>query len=93
MIEPGKNHDDERLLESNVEKILGVEVDNKLIWVDHFKKVNKKVSYGISTLRQIQGLVPMKTMKLFLEGLINSNIRGKPEGSEIGLNPKDWKVA
>ena len=83
MIEPGQNHDggytikigNERIPESNVEKILGVEVDNKLTWDEHFKKVNKKVNYGISTLRQIQGLVPMKTMKLFLEGLINSHIR------------------
>ena len=80
MIEPGQYHDEgytikignERIPESNVEKILGV---NKLTWDEHFKKVNKKVNYGISTLRQIQGLVPMKTMKLFLEDLINSHIR------------------
>ena len=83
MIEPGQNHDggytikidNERIPESNVEKILGVEVDNKLTCDEHFKKVNKKVNYEISTLRQIQGLVPIKTMKLFLEGLINSHIR------------------
>ena len=46
MIEPGQNHDggytikigNERIPESNVEKILGVEVDNKLTWDEHFKK-------------------------------------------------------
>ena len=42
MIEPGQNHDggytiqigNVRITESNVEKILGVEVDNKLTWDD-----------------------------------------------------------
>ena len=41
----------------------------------HFKKVTKKMNYGISTLRQMQGPIPTKTMKMFLEGLINCHIR------------------
>ena len=58
-----------------MDNILGVEVDNKLSWDNHFKKVTKKINYGISSLRQIQGLIPTKTMKMFLEGLINCHIR------------------
>ena len=63
-IEPGQDTikiGNERIHESNVENILGVKVDNKLTWDDHFKKVNKKVNYGISTLRQIHGLVGTQT--------------------------------
>ena len=80
MIRPNHNqHNDsytinighEIIPESSVENILGVEVDNKLSWDNHFKKVTKKINYGISTLRQIQGLIPTKTMKMFLGGLIN----------------------
>ena len=63
------------IVESESERILGIQVQNTLKWDDHIAKVISKVNYGLATLRQLKGLLNQKAMAIIAEGLVMSHIR------------------
>ena len=64
-----------KIVESESERILGVQVQNSLEWSHHVQKVKGKVNYGIATLRRLHGLLRRKHLKAIAEGIVMSNIR------------------
>ena len=53
-----------------VTKSLGVYIDERLSWLDHINNMSKKVSAGISGLRQVRHFVPMQTSITIYNSLI-----------------------
>ena len=61
--------------ESASERVLGIQVQRNLEWEDHITKVISKVNYGLSVLRQLQGVLRRGAMKVFAEGTVMSHLR------------------
>ena len=61
--------------ESASERVLGVQVQRTLEWDDHITKVISKVNYGLSVLRQLQGVLRREALKVFAEGTVMSHLR------------------
>ena len=66
---------DSLIEESESERILGLQVHQSLEWNDHINKVISKVNYGLATLKQLQGLMRRKALRMITEGIIMSHIR------------------
>ena len=83
MFRPGKTNgslssvkiDNTIIQESRSERILGIQVQGSLRWDDHVSKVLGKVNYGLSTLRQLKGLMNKKALAMIAEGIVLSHIR------------------
>ena len=66
---------DTNVMESEDERILGVQVHRSLQWKCHLEKVKKKLNYGITTLKRLQGLMRRNHLKQLADCLVMSHIR------------------
>ena len=64
-----------RILESKSERVLGIQIQRSLEWDDHVSKVISKMNYGLSTLRQLQGVIRKSSLRMMSEGLVMSHLR------------------
>jgi hypothetical protein len=79
----GKNADTKReivledqiVVESPCERILGVSMKNDLTWTSHILKVKQKVNNGLFTLRRLKSCLSQKSLKIIADGLIMSHLR------------------
>ena len=49
---------------------LGVIIDKRLLWDKHIEKICKKVGAGIAVMKRIKPFVPIETMRLIYNALI-----------------------
>ena len=56
-------------------KSLGVIIDERLSWEQHFKVVKGKVRGGLSSLKKLKNLVPQKQLDNVYRALIESHLR------------------
>ena len=56
-------------------KYLGVYIDNKLKWKDHIKAVASKVTRAIAIIRYTKKFIPMHTLKMLYQGLVEPHFR------------------
>ena len=56
------------------EKLLGVQIDDKLLFNNHIDMVCKNVSYKLFTLRKIKKFLPLQTRKLYYNAYILPSI-------------------
>ena len=54
-----------RITSVTEEKLLGIQIDNKLTWKEQIKKVKRTVNFKISILRRIRKYLPTETRKHF----------------------------
>ena len=60
-----KIHDQKTEQVTMSENVLGIQIDNCLIWNDQITKVKNSAQFKISLLKKIKPYVPQKTRKLF----------------------------
>ena len=69
------NIDGVKIKESECERILGVHVQQNLQWDTHVDKIIGKVNYGLSKLKQLQGIMRQKSLKMLANGLVFAHVR------------------
>ena len=62
------------IMESDNERILGIEVQNTLEPEAHLNKLKEKVNYGLGKLKRLQNQMRTKHLKMIGQGTIMSNI-------------------
>ena len=73
-----------KIVESESERILGIQVRNDFEWEEHAKKVIKRVNHGLYTLRRCQQVTGTKNLKIISSGLVSAHIN---YGSSVYLHP------
>ena len=63
---------DEKIWESQSEKLLGVIVDKDLTFETHLKTLCKKVNQKVSALARIAGILPFQKRQILLKTFIES---------------------
>ena len=74
------------------ERVLGIQVKRNLEWDDHVTKVLSKMSHGLATLRQLQGILRRQALQSVSEGIVMSHLRYGMSvylSGEIRLAPSD----
>ena len=64
--------DNEEILSSTEEKILGIHFDNKLNFNNHVKKLCKKASQKLHALARLSNLMSIRQRKIIMNAFINS---------------------
>jgi hypothetical protein len=82
----------ETVVESECEKILGVQVSNNLKWDDHMRSVVNDLRYRIFTMRRLTYNLPRKYIQGLLDGIVYSKARYcLPLFSKLRLSVQDSK--
>jgi hypothetical protein len=82
----------ETVVESECEKILGVQVSNNLKWNDHMRSVVNDLRYIIFTMRRLTYNLPRKYIQGLLDGIVYSKARYcLPLFSKLRLSVQDSK--
>ncbi len=66
--------DTETKNKSNSLNFLGLNLDNKLTWNSHIKKISGKISYALFILNRIKNILPHSALKTLYYSLIHSNL-------------------
>ena len=56
-------------------KSLGIIIDEKLNWNDHFKLLKGKVAAGLSSLKKLRNILPQSKLCSVYQALVESHIR------------------
>ena len=64
-----------KIKETESEKLLGVWVQNDLKWSTHLEKLESKLISSLYNLRKIEQIIPRSLLKLVADGLFISYIR------------------
>ena len=64
-----------KIKETESEKLLGVWVQNDLKWSTHLEKLESKLLSSLYNLRKIEQIIPRSLLKLVADGLFISYIR------------------
>jgi hypothetical protein len=82
----------ESVVESECQKILGVQVSNNLKWNEHLRSVVNDLRYRIFTMRRLTHNLPMKYLQGLLDGIVYSKARYcLPLFSKLRLSSQDKK--
>jgi exonuclease III len=82
----------ETVVESECEKILGVQVSNNLKWNDHLRSVVNDLRYRIFTMRRLTYNLPRQYLQGLLDGIVYSKARYcLPLFSKLRLSSQDKK--
>ena len=63
------------IAESQSEKILGILVNNKMDWKDHYEHINNVLRQQIGVIKRISFKIPRRSVLRLLDGLVYSHVR------------------
>ena len=76
---------DEELKSSEFETVLGVEIDQKLTFNCHVKRVCSKAAKKLSALRRIANIINEEKRKILFNAIIKSMFSYRPLGIDVLL--------
>lgn len=62
--------DDNKIKSVNKQKLLGIYIDENLLWSDHIDYLCSNISSKISLLKQLSSYIPFEAQKMFYQGYI-----------------------
>ena len=72
------NIGDEQIIESNIVKLLGINIDSRLSSNDHFNTICKKASNKLNTLSRQCAILPFQRRKVLMHAFIISQFNYCP---------------
>ena len=67
--------DNHNIAESKSEKVLGVVINNKLTWNDHFEHLDSILRQKVGIIKRLSYKIPRKALLKLLDGLLYSHVR------------------
>ncbi len=64
----------EHLEQVSVIKLLGIHLDNRLLWSPHISHLSKKITSTACMIRRIAGYLPMEVLQQSTQALIGSQV-------------------